>query len=89
MVLIAYNYEGKIISIVNAVNEQVAQAYWQGAGIIPHSTRNLDDPEYFMPLSEHPTGVYPILKTKEVPVSNLQYSRGGINLNAKILTIDK
>lgn len=66
MVIIAYNYEGKVISIVNAKSEEIANAYWHGAGLIVYSHRNIDNPDEFTPLSEHPTGVYPILKTKEI-----------------------
>lgn len=67
MVIIAYNYEGKVISIVNAVSLQIANAYWQGVGLPVNSTKTLDDASGdFIPLSDHPTGVYPILKTEEV-----------------------
>lgn len=65
MIIIAYNHNGKIISIVNAKSKELALAYWQGTkGGIPHSTKILE--EDFIPLSEHPTGVMPILDTIEI-----------------------
>ena len=66
MVFIAYNHDGYVVSIVNAKSEDLAKAYWQGAHVNYDSIRNLDDKETFTPLSEHPTGVYPILKTNTV-----------------------
>lgn len=66
MVIIARNYEGKTISIVNAKSKELAMAYWQGKDIYPHTTKCVDDPEVYTPLNEHPTGVYPILETIEI-----------------------
>jgi len=62
MIVIAKNYKDKIIGIVNAENKKLANAFWHGRGIIPHSVTTEDD---FMPLDEHPHGVYPILETEE------------------------
>lgn len=62
MIVIAKNYEGKIIGIVNAENEKLANAFWHGRGIIPHSTTTEKE---LMNLDEHPHGVYPILETEE------------------------
>lgn len=64
MIYIAYDHHNRIISIVNAKNKEVAKAYWQGADIIPHITKSLD--EDFTSLDDHPTGVYPILKTMDM-----------------------
>ena len=69
MVYFGYNHNGDIISILNAKSEELANAYWQGAGIQIHHSRNLDDQQTFMPLNESPTGVYPILKTREIDPS--------------------
>ena len=68
MVIVGYDHNGTIISILNAKSQELANAYWQGAGISIHRSRSLDDKETFMPLDESPTGVYPILKTKEIDV---------------------
>ena len=75
MIFIGYNYEGYTISIVNAKSRELADAYWQGAQIIPHTVKCLE--KDFASLDEHPTGVYPILRTKEQNLSSLyhQYSR--------------
>lgn len=64
MIIIGYNYEGKIIGIVNAENEKLANAFWHGRGVIPHSTKVVE--RDMMPLDEHPHGVYPIMETVEV-----------------------
>lgn len=63
MIVIAYNYNNKIIGIVNAENEKLANAFWHGRGITPHSTKVLE--RDFTKLEEHPHGVYPILETIE------------------------
>lgn len=64
MVYIGYNYNGEVITIVKALSENLAQAFWQGAGIAVHSSKCLE--KDFTNLEEHPTGVFPILKTTEV-----------------------
>lgn len=64
MIFIGYNYNGYIISIVSARSYELANAFWQGAGITPHHIKDLD--RDFISLDEHPTGVMPILKTREV-----------------------
>lgn len=64
MVYIGYNYEGKVVSIVNAKSKELAYAYWQGKSIIPHSHKCLE--KDFTSLDEHPTGVFPIVETEEV-----------------------
>ena len=64
MIFIAYNFDGYIISIVNAKNKELANAYWQGADIVPYSIKSLE--KDFSSLEDHPTGVFSILKTQEV-----------------------
>jgi hypothetical protein len=66
MIYIATNYEGYITSIVNAKDESLAKAYWQGKGIIPNTILNLE--KDFTSLDEHPTGVYPLISTKETEI---------------------
>jgi hypothetical protein len=68
MIYIAYNYDGYMLDICMAVSEQMAVAYWQGKGVIPHSQRCIDATA----LANHPTGVLPILTTKEVDGYALQ-----------------
>ncbi len=65
MIFIAVNHDGYIISIVNAKSLELANAYWQGANIIPNTVLNKKD---FTPLDEHPTGVIPLLKTRIVKI---------------------
>lgn len=69
MVVIAYNHAGKVVSIVNAKSEELAKVFWHGQSLNYDHARSLDDSETFMPLSEHPTGVYPILQTIEVVIN--------------------
>lgn len=66
MIFIAYDQNGVTTSIVNAKSEELALAYWQGADVDVFSHKSLDD---FMDLNNHPTGVYPILKTKNKSLS--------------------
>lgn len=61
-VCIASDYQGLIESIVMADDMKLAHIYWQGAGVHAHSTREIDMEH----MVHHPTGVLPILKTKEV-----------------------
>ncbi len=67
MVFIAYNYDGKVISIINAKSKELANAFWQGRKVCPHHIKSLR--EDFIPLSEHPTGVYSILETIEKEIN--------------------
>jgi hypothetical protein len=78
IVVIAYNYNGKVIAVVNAISVELAQAFWQGRGVVPHIIKTLKND--FTPLSEHPTGVYPIVETLEIVV-------GSLRDDAKILCI--
>lgn len=83
MVFIAYNYNGVPTSIVNARNEELALAYWHGAGVDVFSHKSTKD---FIPLAEHPTGVYPLMKTLEVDVDGIQYT---MKRGSKLITVHK
>jgi hypothetical protein len=68
MIFIAYDYDGYPISIVNARNKELANAYWQGADIVACSSKCLE--EDFESIDKHITGVYPILKTQEKNITS-------------------
>jgi hypothetical protein len=61
MIFIAYNYKSQVVSIVSAKSLELANAYWQGANVNVYSHKCLE--EDFTSLDEHPTGVFPIVKT--------------------------
>ena len=61
-VYIATDYSGKTIDVVLSRNRELAHAYWHGKGIIPHSSREITEND----LVGHPTGVLPIVTTREV-----------------------
>ena len=84
MIFIGYNYDGFPISIVNAKNQELAYAYWQGLGLIPHSHKCLE--KDFTPIEEHMTGVYPILKTQTIDGYTLSEFR---NRNKEFLLVSK
>ncbi len=63
MIFIAKNYDGYTISIVNARSIELANAYWQGADIVPHSITCLE--KDFDNINTHITGVYSLLRTIE------------------------
>ncbi len=65
MIFIGYNYSGKVISIVNAKSKELAEAFWQGRKLNVNTIKSLQGRGDFIPLDEHPTGVYPILETIE------------------------
>jgi len=80
MIFIAYDYENRVQSIVCAVNEQVAMAYWQGQDDLPHSVKCLERDydvdvwaQGITPKVTHTTGVFPILSTNVVSV-NMNHS---------------
>ena len=58
---IATDFDGKIENIVLALNQELANAYWQGKGIYAHHIDVRDETD----LDEHPTGVLPIVSTIE------------------------
>jgi hypothetical protein len=63
---IAYNHNNYPISIVVAKNKDLANAYWHGANTVPHNFKCVE--EDFTKLEDHPTGVFPILSTREKEV---------------------
>lgn len=44
-------------------NKELANAFWQGRGIIPHSIKCLE--EDYEKIEDHVTGVFPLFETKE------------------------
>lgn len=52
---------GVIVSIVRAESEKLANAYWHGQGLFPHSVEVVPE----LP-QDHPTGVIPILSTVDL-----------------------
>jgi hypothetical protein len=85
MIFISYQHDGYITSIISASNEKLALAYWQGAGIDVHTHKCVENPEDFIPLAEHPTGVIPILKTKEVKAHTINTR----NLDTTLILVSK
>lgn len=67
MIFIGYDYDGYVISIVNAKSKDLAIAYWQGAGMYPNTIVEDD----CNGLKDHPTGVYPLIKIKTVKVRSI------------------
>jgi len=61
MIFIAYNHKSQVTSVVTAKSIELAQAYWQGANIDVFSHKCLETD--FTSLEDHPTGVFPIVKT--------------------------
>lgn len=66
-IFIAKTYDGLVESVVLAKSYELAQAYWQGKGIIAHTVDERNESD----LDDHPTGVLPIVKTKEIKSSPL------------------
>lgn len=64
MLFIGYNYNKIPISVISARSRELANAFWQGKGTVPHTVKCLE--EDFTPLSEHITGVIPLVHTEEV-----------------------
>ena len=83
MVFIGYNHKSEPISIVVARSKELAYAFWQGKGILPHSHKSVE--EDFTPLSEHPTGVFPLLTTEVKSV----YEISGYKKDARLLLVTK
>lgn len=61
----AKTYDGSIESVVLAKSYALAQAYWQGKGVMASSVDEKNETD----LENHPTGVLPIVKTKEIYAS--------------------
>lgn len=67
-IFVAKDYEGYTESVVLAENEKLAHAYWQGTDVTACSVDRFSE----QALSNHPTGVLPIVKTKVKQVYNLK-----------------
>ncbi len=59
-IYIAKDYNGKVEGVVLAKNEDFANVFWQGKGIVPHSIVSFSEGI----LDNHITGVLPIVHTK-------------------------
>lgn len=82
-IFIANNHDGYIESVVLAKTYELAQAFWQGLGIYPHSI----DVKREEDLKDHITGVLPIVKTKRKIIRPYDISsRTG---QMELLVIDK
>lgn len=60
-IYIAKDYDGFVESVVLARSYELAQAFWQGQKVYPHSVDIKNESD----LKDHPTGVLPIVKTKK------------------------
>jgi len=79
-IFIARDYDGTPIDVVLARNFELANAYWHGKGIFPHTHEEKNDSQ----LENHPTGVLPIVTTKDVHLHRLR-DRGGLE-TIKVIT---
>jgi len=79
-IYVAKNYDGRVVSVVLAKSYELAQAYWQGQGLFPHSVDQWTEKA----LEDHPTGVLPILKTMVKTIHPYDISR-----TTEILVVDK
>jgi len=61
-IFIAKTYEGEAESVVLAKNIELAQAYWQGKRIYPHTIIIKEEKD----LENHITGVLPIVHTRKI-----------------------
>lgn len=75
----AADYEGNTLSVVLARSRELAEAYWQGSDIYPHSVSKIEL------LPDHPTGVVPVVTTYEV----LSQDLGRKALGTKVRLIKK
>jgi len=80
MVIIGYNKDNYPVSILSTKSVELAYAYWQGAKTEVNSHKVLE--EDFTPLSEHPTGVFPILKT-------ILVDTGTLRNNSKVIMVSR
>ena len=64
-IFIAKTHTGSIESVVLAKSNALAQAFWQGQGIMAHSVVERNEAD----LEDHPTGVLPIVKTRKINAS--------------------
>lgn len=65
-IYIAHDYDGTKVDIVLARSYELAQVYWQGKGVIAHSVTEFNEAS----LTDHPTGVLPILNTVKKSLSS-------------------
>jgi len=70
-VYVAKDYDGYPIDVVLTQSEQLAHAYWHGKGVVAHSVSILSDND----LADHPTGVLPILSTRETEITPFGLTR--------------
>lgn len=69
----AYNRNSDLLSIVCAKTKQLAVAYWQGADVQYDTCRSFTELHGTVEeLEDHPTGVFPIVKTKTVDAYGLK-----------------
>lgn len=66
-VFIAKTYDGRTLDVVLSATVELANAYWHGKDVIPHTVRSISDQD----LVDHPTGVLPIVSTREVSVKRV------------------
>lgn len=80
-VYVARDYNGTILSIVCATSEEYAVAYWQGAGLIPHSIRVIN--------TAYETGspVIPVLNTRVLSRQDLDACRRDVTRRDSIRVI--
>ena len=64
-IFIAKHYDGTPIDVILTANLELANAYWHGKGVIPHSVDIKSDAL----LAGHQTGVLPIVSTSEEQVT--------------------
>lgn len=60
-IYVAREYNDTVLGVVLARDKLLAFVYWQGQDIHPHHVDELTEDN----LSYHPTGVIPIVRTKE------------------------
>lgn len=61
-IFIAKDYESNVLDVVLAKSYELANAFWHGRGVYPHFVDSRTEND----LVGHPTGVLPIVQTKEV-----------------------
>lgn len=63
---IAYDEKGLIESIVLARSRELADVYWQGAGVVAINVKRMNPSAY----EDHLTGVVPVLKTNNYNIGS-------------------
>lgn len=59
-IFIAYDFEGKVESVILAKNKELANVFWQGSEVTACSIMERHEEELY----SHPTGVLPIVSTR-------------------------